>query len=357
MNSFLKYRWAIWVLVAGLSACASPPDLWHNPARPRARAPVVDRAARRPPVYPAQPSPTDIAPIPQDDDPLLPREYASGYSSVPDPYLDEEPTYSPNASNDVAPVPYPTPSTEPVYPSNSTSRYSSDGYQPPSYPPGAARLPDQRINTTAPGALPEPQVRVAPPVAPVRPPVAPPLPPEAPVPPTATASTPVAPAGSISTPPSVNSTVALAPPPDPDLDPNPAPVAPPPRPIQATPPSPENLPPAEISRDGNQAVVALLDSADKYVKSKQLDKAGAALERALRIEPRNASIWHDLAQIRLHQGRYEQAESLATKSNNLASDNRMLQSRNWKLISTSRRATGNIAGAEEAEAQVSQLSH
>jgi predicted negative regulator of RcsB-dependent stress response len=28
-------------------------------------------------------------------------------------------------------------------------------------------------------------------------------------------------------------------------------------------------------------VVALLDSADKYVKSNQLDKAGAALERAL----------------------------------------------------------------------------
>mgnify|MGYP000959086420 CR=1 FL=1 len=120
---------------------------------------------------------------------------------------------------------------------------------------------------------------------------------------------------------------------------------------------PADLPPAEISRDGNQAVVALLESADKYVKSNQLDKAGAALERALRVEPRNAGIWHDLAQIRLHQGQYQQAESLASKSNNLAGGNRALQSRNWKLIGSARKAAGNAAGADEAEARASQLSH
>lgn len=117
---------------------------------------------------------------------------------------------------------------------------------------------------------------------------------------------------------------------------------------------PSDLPPAEITREGNQAVAALLDSADKYAKSNQLDKAGAALERALRIEPRNAGIWHDLAQIRLHQGQYQQAESLASKSNNLANGNQNLQSRNWKLISAARKASGNTRGAEEAEAQASQ---
>ena len=103
-------------------------------------------------------------------------------------------------------------------------------------------------------------------------------------------------------------------------------------------------------------MAALLDSADKYVKSNQLDKAGASLERALRIEPRNAGIWHDLAQIRLHQGQYQQAESLASKSSNLAGGNRALQSRNWKLIASARKAAGNVAGAEEAEARASQLS-
>jgi tetratricopeptide (TPR) repeat protein len=116
-----------------------------------------------------------------------------------------------------------------------------------------------------------------------------------------------------------------------------------------------DLPPAEIAHDGNQAVVALLESADRYVKINQLDKAGAALERALRIEPRNAGIWHDLAQVRLHQGQYQQAESLATKSNNISGVNRLLQSKNWKLISSARRAAGNMAGAEEAEAYFSRL--
>lgn len=104
-------------------------------------------------------------------------------------------------------------------------------------------------------------------------------------------------------------------------------------------------------------MAALLESADKYVKSKQLDKAGAALERALRIEPRNPGIWHDLAQIRLHQGQYQQAESLASKSNNLAEGNRGLQSRNWKIIGVARKSAGNTLGAEEAEARASQLSH
>ncbi len=136
--------------------------------------------------------------------------------------------------------------------------------------------------------------------------------------------------------------------------PQPVPVAPPaPKPVHSTPPA--DLPPAEITREGNQAVAALLENADKYVKSNQLDKAGAALERALRVEPRNAGIWHDLAQIRLHQGQYQQAESLASKSNNLASSDRTLQSRNWKVIASARKASGNAAGAEEAEAQAAQL--
>ena len=147
------------------------------------------------------------------------------------------------------------------------------------------------------------------------------------------------------------------PPATPTPAPEPAP-APAPRPAQPAPPPkpPADLPPAEITRDGNQAVVALLESADKYVKSNQLDKAGAALERALRVEPRNAGIWHDLAQIRLHQGQYQQAESLASKSNNLAGGNRSLQARNWKLIGSARKALGNATGADEAEARASQFS-
>ncbi len=103
--------------------------------------------------------------------------------------------------------------------------------------------------------------------------------------------------------------------------------------------------------EGNQAVVALLGSAADYVADQEWDKAGAALERALRIEPSNAGIWHDLAQIRLQQRDYEQASSLAAKSNSLARDNPFVQVRNWRLIAVARRALGDEAGADAAEAQ------
>jgi tetratricopeptide (TPR) repeat protein len=116
-------------------------------------------------------------------------------------------------------------------------------------------------------------------------------------------------------------------------------------------PAPQAPPPAELAGEGNEAVVALLDSASDYVGTGELDKAAAALERALRIEPRNASIWHDLGQIRLHQGQYQQAESLATKSNSLAGDNNTLKARNWRLIAVSRQAVGDQIGADAAEAQ------
>lgn len=113
--------------------------------------------------------------------------------------------------------------------------------------------------------------------------------------------------------------------------------------------------PAANPGQSNQAVVALLDSAAGHVGNNELEKAAADLERALRIEPRNAAIWHDLGQIRLHQRRYDEAEAMASKSNSLAGGNRALQARNWRLISVARRSQGNAAAADAAEAQAVQL--
>ena len=95
------------------------------------------------------------------------------------------------------------------------------------------------------------------------------------------------------------------------------------------------MPPAEISREGNQAVVALLDSADRYVKAGQLDQAGASLERALRIEPRNGLYWHTLARAKFNQHRYAEAVQLTRKAESmlgrgqedLAERNRLLMAR------------------------------
>ena len=112
-------------------------------------------------------------------------------------------------------------------------------------------------------------------------------------------------------------------------------------------PKPAPIKPAR----SNEAVVALLDSAAGHVGNSQLDKAAADLERALRIEPRNAAIWHDLGQIRLHQRQYQQAEAMASKSNSLSPGNRSLQARNWRLISLARRSQGNSTSADAAEAK------
>jgi predicted Zn-dependent protease len=130
--------------------------------------------------------------------------------------------------------------------------------------------------------------------------------------------------------------------------------SPPPTAAAEPPTAPAEQPAAELSQ-GSGPVVALLDNARSHVDNKDWDKAAASLERALRIEPRNATIWHDLAQIRLQQRDYQQAETLAQKSNSLAGSNRGVQARNWDLIAFSRRAQGNNSGADEAEAQATVL--
>lgn len=73
----------------------------------------------------------------------------------------------------------------------------------------------------------------------------------------------------------------------------------------------------------------------------QPEQAAATLERALRIEPRNPAILHYLGQTRLQQGRYDQAEALATQSNTLAGSDRLMRERNARLIQAAREGGGN----------------
>jgi tetratricopeptide (TPR) repeat protein len=99
---------------------------------------------------------------------------------------------------------------------------------------------------------------------------------------------------------------------------------------------------------GNPAVVALLDKAHSQSATGELEQAGASLERALRIEPRNALLWQELARVRLDLGLYRQAESLAAKSNGFAADNRALRGENWRIIGQARSGQGDYRGAQAA---------
>ncbi|MDD5057587.1 MAG: tetratricopeptide repeat protein [Sideroxydans sp.] len=123
-------------------------------------------------------------------------------------------------------------------------------------------------------------------------------------------------------------------------------VMPPLVPPVAPPATVEPVPKPVMS--GNPAVVALLDRAQLDTAAGRPEAAGASLERGLRIEPRNPWLWQELAQLRLSQGQYAQAISLAQKSMSFAAQERSLQVLDWRVIANARVAQGNSAEAEQA---------
>jgi tetratricopeptide (TPR) repeat protein len=98
----------------------------------------------------------------------------------------------------------------------------------------------------------------------------------------------------------------------------------------------------------NAAVVALFEQARSQSSAGQREAAGASLERALRIEPRNPVLWQELARLRLAQGQYRQAEYLAAMANALAGDDQRLRAENWRIIGQARSERGDAAGAQAA---------
>lgn len=104
------------------------------------------------------------------------------------------------------------------------------------------------------------------------------------------------------------------------------------------------------------AVVDLLNQARAATQQGQLQRAEVLLERTVRIEPRNPTLWNYLAKLRLHQGRLQEAMGLAAKSNALsASDDDKLKADNWRIIAHARYQQGNITGAKEAQMKADSL--
>jgi Tfp pilus assembly protein PilF len=115
-------------------------------------------------------------------------------------------------------------------------------------------------------------------------------------------------------------------------------------------------PPAPVSESApatpapfeNAAVASLMDGARADAAAGRLTNAAASIERALRIEPRNPRLWQELARVRLRQGDYAQAESVAARSNSWAGGDNRLRAENWRLIAQAREARGDAAGAHAA---------
>jgi hypothetical protein len=142
------------------------------------------------------------------------------------------------------------------------------------------------------------------------------------------------------------------------------PVAP--EPPQTQPPllpEPEIKPPVVVDYPKSLAAAGagapVLSLARQARESRTAGLNDAALgqwQRALRIEPRNAFLWHELASTHLSLKHAGQAESAAQKSTSLARGNLWLEAQNWRLIASARRLLLDISGAEAAAARAEALS-
>lgn len=151
--------------------------------------------------------------------------------------------------------------------------------------------------------------------------------------------------------------------PEPGIVVPPAPEAPEPVPVpQPVPPpsvreQPRAVPnfPRTADEVSGAAVTSLMRQARAHRMSGQPDQAAAALERALRIEPRNYFVWSALGQTYLAQKNYAQAESMAQRSTVLARGNVWVELENWRTIAAARQANGDAVGAVQAQARVDEL--
>ena len=107
---------------------------------------------------------------------------------------------------------------------------------------------------------------------------------------------------------------------------------------------------------GRPAVLALIDNAEQEKNSGNTELAAATIERAIRMEPKNALLWSRLAEIQLIQKNWQQAYVLAYKSNSLAQGDRKLQGQNWQIIEQAKLAQGDSVSAEQARSRIKALS-
>lgn len=127
-----------------------------------------------------------------------------------------------------------------------------------------------------------------------------------------------------------------------------APVIPP---KLEVPKEPETLVPLETFVPQSPAVGSLVMAANENSHGGKLDSAVASIERAIRIEPRNATLYYKLAVLRLKQSKPRLAEDLARKAALLAVNDNTLKRHSWLLIANARELQKNVAGAKNAKAE------
>lgn len=113
--------------------------------------------------------------------------------------------------------------------------------------------------------------------------------------------------------------------------------------------------PIVIKKPLSSASIALIAQADQHSKTGDLESAVSTIERALRIDSRNATLTYKLAQLRLKQSKPRLAEDLAKKAALLSASDTALKKQSWLLISEARKQQKNYYGAKEAKLKADQI--
>lgn len=103
------------------------------------------------------------------------------------------------------------------------------------------------------------------------------------------------------------------------------------------------------------AALSLVRDAEQRLS--QGDSAGAIsrLERAQRIAPRSPEVYFKLAEAYVQGHNLGSAEQFTLKGLSLAGNDSRMQRAGWLLLADIRRARGNVAGADQAEARAQTL--
>ena len=112
-----------------------------------------------------------------------------------------------------------------------------------------------------------------------------------------------------------------------------------PIPVPEAVPVPEAAPGRETPQQISPIAADFSRQANEQIRQGRADLAAATLERGLRIAPKEAVLWSQLAEIKLQQQQYLQARSLAAKSNSLAGSNtKIIDKNHWIITEALRRA-------------------
>lgn len=103
------------------------------------------------------------------------------------------------------------------------------------------------------------------------------------------------------------------------------------------------------------AARGLIQNAENLLASGDAQAAVTQLERAQRIAPRSAAVYFHLSEAYVALDQLGSAEQFTLKGLSLAGNDTSLQRNGWLLLADIRRARGNVAGADQAEARAGAL--